>query len=94
MMIVVAGALTVDAARREGYLEGCVDVVIAARSAPGCLDFALSADLLDPARINVFERWASEEDLQRFRGGGPGEGQRAALVRVDVGEYAVVPAQT
>ncbi len=34
-MIIVAGALTVDPAGRDAYLDGCVPVVTAAREAPG-----------------------------------------------------------
>jgi hypothetical protein len=70
--------------------EGCARTVEAARRAQGCLDFALSPDLLEPGRINVFERWESDDDLHRFRGSGPDEGQLAALVNIDVDEYAVV----
>ena len=88
-MIVVAGALTVDPDRRDAYLRGCTEVVSAARVAQGCLDFALSPDLLEPGRINVFERWNSNEDLVRFRGSGPDDGQRAALLDVQVGEWMV-----
>lgn len=88
-MIIVAGALTVDPEERGAYLEGCVKVVSAAREARGCLDFALSPDLLEPGRINVYERWSSDEDLQRFRGSGPDGGQLAALLNIEVGEYAV-----
>jgi hypothetical protein len=44
---------------------------------------------LEPGRVNVFERWDSDEDLQRFRGAGPDGGQLAALLSIDVGEYAV-----
>jgi quinol monooxygenase YgiN len=58
-VIVVAGSVRVDAEARDAYLDGCREVVAAAREAPGCLDFALSADLLEPDRINVFERWES-----------------------------------
>ena len=89
-MIIVAGALTVDPGGREAYLEGCVEVVAAAREARGCLDFALSPDLLEAGRINVYERWTSEDDLHRFRGSGPDAGQLAALLDIDVNEYAVV----
>ena len=89
-MIIVAGALVVDPDGRDAYLEGCVAVVAAARRAQGCLDFALSPDLLEPGRINVYERWSSAEDLLRFRGSGPDEGQHAALLDIDVSEYAVV----
>jgi quinol monooxygenase YgiN len=93
-MIIVAGALTVDPEGREAYLEGCVSIVVAARRARGCLDFALSADLLEPGRINVYERWSSEEDLHRFRQSGPDDDQLAALLRIDVGEYPVVERRT
>ena len=88
-MIIVAGALTVDPDGRDAYLDGCVSLVEAARRADGCLDFALSPDLLDPGRINVYERWSSDEDLQRFRGSGPDGGQLTALLDIDVSEYAV-----
>ncbi len=44
---------------------------------------------MEPDRINVFERWATAEALQRFRGSGPDEGQRAELRSADVREYAV-----
>jgi quinol monooxygenase YgiN len=89
-VIIVAGALTVDPEGRDTYLEDCVSVVEAARRAEGCLDFALSPDLLEPERINVYERWSSAEDLQRFRGSGPDAGQLAELLDIQVGEYAVV----
>ena len=86
-MIIVAGALVVDPDGRDAYLEGCVSVVEAARRAEGCLDFALSPDLLEPGRINVFERWRSDEDLQLFRGSGPDGGQLVALLDIQVKEY-------
>jgi quinol monooxygenase YgiN len=70
-VLIIAGWLRVDPASRADYLEGCAAVVEQARSAPGCLDFALSADLLDPGRINVHERWESDEQLHAFRGNGP-----------------------
>ena len=88
-MIIVAGSLTVEPARRDAYLETCVAVVATARGTAGCLDFALSPDLLDARRINVFERWESEEALQRFRGSGPDAGQQAELQYIDVREYQV-----
>ena len=90
-MIVVAGALFVDAAQRDAYLDGSATVVAAAREAEGCLDFALSADLLDPRRVNVYERWASADSLRRFRGSGPDAAQRAALLDIRVDEYEVIP---
>ena len=86
-MILVAGALFVDAAGRDAYLAGCRAVVEQARATPGCLDFALSADLVDPRRINVLERWDDEAALLRFRGSGPSDEQVDAVQEADVQEF-------
>ncbi len=88
-MIIVSGSLQVAPQEREHYLQGCVEVVRLARAAPGCLDFALSPDLVDEGRINVLERWRSEEELAAFRGSGPSSDQQAALLSVDVQEHRV-----
>ncbi len=50
-MVIVAGHLVVVPAQRKSYLGDCTRVVEQARQAPGCLDFVIGADLLDPARI-------------------------------------------
>ena len=89
-MIIVAGSLDVEPSSRQAYLDGCREVVEMAREAPGCLDYALSADLLDPGRINVFEHWDSVEALTRFRGSGPPGNQLAQLREIRVAEYEVV----
>lgn len=86
-MVIVAGHLIVAEDVRDGYLAGCVDVVEQARSAPGCLDFTISADLLDPARINIFERWESRNAVEAFRGSGPGGDQGDMIVAASVSEY-------
>jgi quinol monooxygenase YgiN len=88
-MVIVAGRLFVDPAGRERYLAGCAEVVEQARRAPGCLDFAIAADLIDPGRINIFERWQTQEAVESFRGSGPGEGQSAAILAASVAEYDV-----
>ena len=46
-MIIVSGWLRLAAEERAAYLNGCRDVIIAARSAEGCLDFHLSADPIE-----------------------------------------------
>lgn len=88
-MVIVAGQLVVDPAQREHYLAGCVSVVEQARRAPGCLDFSLTADLIDPGRINVFERWETQDAVRTFRGSGPDEDQSAAMLAASVAEYDV-----
>ena len=88
-MVIVAGHIVVDPGRRAAYLAGCVEVVEAARRAPGCLDFAITADLVDPGRIVVLERWATQADVEAFRGSGPADEQSAAMLSASVAEYDV-----
>ena len=47
-MVIVAGHITVDPEQRESHLAGCMNVVEKARRGDGCLDFVITADLLDP----------------------------------------------
>jgi quinol monooxygenase YgiN len=89
-MVIVAGHLLVDADERGTYLEGCREVVAAARAADGCLDFAITADLVDARRVNVFERWESREAVEAFRGDGPSGDQQAAIRGGSVAEYGAV----
>ena len=70
--VIVAGHLAVDPSQRDDYLSGCVGVVRQARATAGCLDFALSADLIDAGRINILERWESRAAVEVFRGSGVG----------------------
>ena len=88
-MLIVAGWLRVDPAVREEYLAGCTAVVEQARAAQGCLDFTLSADLVEPGRINIHERWDNENDLLAFRDSGPEEDQQVAIVDASVRRYEV-----
>jgi heme-degrading monooxygenase HmoA len=79
----------VDEDQRDAYLTTCVDVVEQARRTTGCLDFTITADLLDPTRINILERWESREDVEAFRGGGPSDDQGAMIRGADVSEYDI-----
>ena len=69
-MLIIAGSLTVDPADRETALAINGVTVLKAREAPGCHDFVQVADPVDPSRINIFERWESEDHLVTFRGAG------------------------
>lgn len=89
-MIIVSGHLSVAPDEREAYLATCVEVVRRARARDGCLDFALSPDLLDPGRVNVLERWSDAQQLRAFRGAGIGTEQATMLLDVAVEEHEVV----
>lgn len=79
-MFIIAGHLRVDIADRDAYVADCRTVCEQARRAPGCLDYTVAADPLEPDRVNVYELWATGETLTQFRGSGP-EDQLSRRVR-------------
>jgi quinol monooxygenase YgiN len=92
-MVIVAGHLIVGPEQRASYIAECVSTVEHARRADGCLDFAITADLLDPGRVNIFERWESQAAVDAFRSGGPSNEQLSAIVSGSVAEYDIVGAR-
>jgi quinol monooxygenase YgiN len=77
-MVIVAGTFTVDPARRAEFLESRLESIHASRGDQGCLEYAMSADAVDPGVIRLFEMWSSIEDLhahvQRIRSSGAAAG--------------------
>lgn len=65
--IVIAGWYTVDPDLRDDVVASFRDLVQRARRAPGCLDLAITADPIDPSRINNFELWRSQLELDAWR---------------------------
>ncbi|WP_310786254.1 putative quinol monooxygenase [Mycobacterium sp. Z3061] len=88
-MVIVAGLIVVDPASRDNYLANCLEVIRLARQTADCLDFAISADPLDPGRVNIIERWVSQAAVDAFRGSGPSDDQQDAIVSGCVCEYDV-----
>lgn len=88
-MIIVSGWLNVEPHQRDAYLESCRPIIEAARSTPGCLDFHLSPDPLEPDRVNVFEQWQDAEAVERFRDGGPDTDLQAAILAATVHQHEI-----
>jgi quinol monooxygenase YgiN len=88
-VVIVSGHVVVDAEDRDDYLSACVEVVRQARRAHGCLDFVLSADLLEQGRVNIFERWESQAAVEAFRDAGPSFEQANMIRAASVAEYDV-----
>lgn len=65
--VIVAGWFTVDPAKRAHVIASHKSLIARARQAPGCIDLAISADTLDPSRVNNFELWESSEHLEAWR---------------------------
>lgn len=62
-MIIVGGSFEVDPEQRDAFLEGRREAMLASRAEPGCLEYVFGADPVDPSRVVLFERWASQEAL-------------------------------
>jgi quinol monooxygenase YgiN len=88
-MIIVAGYLEVHESDRALYVAECAAAVTAARRADGCIDFAVSADAVDPCRVNVFECWQARELLLAFRGQGPDDNMRSRILHANIAEYEI-----
>ena len=54
-MIIVSGRIYVSPGQREGFLASSRAAVTDARRAPGCRDFVVAADPIEPDRVNVYE---------------------------------------
>jgi len=70
-MIIVAGRIRVTPGRRDAFLASSRQAMLEARSAPGCRDFVVAADPIEPDRVNVDEKWETESELASLRGSGP-----------------------
>jgi quinol monooxygenase YgiN len=64
MQVLVVGSIQVDAAQRNALLAAIRPHVARTRAEePGCLDYAFTADTVEPDRVVVLERWADEGSL-------------------------------
>ena len=88
-MLIIAGSLILDPAHRTTFLAANADVVVQARQATGCLDFVQAADPIDASRINIFERWDTEEHLLSFRGAGQPASDSPPIQSANVLRYVI-----
>lgn len=66
-MIIIAGYELVDAMERDKYVAAHRDLVSRARAFDGCIHVAITADSLDPERINSVEVWRDAEVMDEWR---------------------------
>lgn len=62
-MLIITAKMYVDPERRAEFLAGMEDEIRQARTEPGCVDFIVAPDLVEPGRVNLFEQWATAEDF-------------------------------
>ena len=66
-MIIIAGYTRTEAHKRDAAVAAFADMVGKARKQDGCLDFSISADSVDPDRVNLFECWRDQDSLDAWR---------------------------
>lgn len=66
-MIVIAGYELVSAKDRTKYVDAFCDLVSRGREFDGCVHIAITADSVDPERINSVEVWRDAEALDEWR---------------------------
>jgi quinol monooxygenase YgiN len=88
-VLIIAGSVQVAPERRDALVAMFEDLVRRARQAPGCLDVAVTADSVDPGRINNLERWESQEHLDAWRAVADAPDVGAEMIAVDVGLFDV-----
>ncbi|MEM6610642.1 MAG: putative quinol monooxygenase [Pseudomonadota bacterium] len=74
--IVISAQIDLDPAQRADALTKAKPHIDAALAQPGCIAYDWSADGNDPARVNVFEEWESEEALAAHFAGSAYSGMR------------------
>src|SRR4028118_870331 len=66
-MIIIAGYELVEAEERDSIVDAHRDLVTRARSFDGCIHVAITADSVDPERINSVEVWRDAQVMDEWR---------------------------
>ncbi|SDS54897.1 putative quinol monooxygenase [Jiangella sp. DSM 45060] len=85
-MIIIAGHELVDADERDAFVAAFRGLVARARATDGCLHVAITADSVDPERVNVVEVWRDADALNAWRRRARGP-KSARPTRVDIKRY-------
>lgn len=93
-MIIIAGhSRARNPVERDAAVAAFVPMIERARQQDGCLDMALSADAVDPERVNIFECWRDQPSLDAWRkiAKGPRVALRASQVKLYRADKAEKP---
>lgn len=64
---ILAGTFELDPKDRDAWLAGRAHLMRRSRAEDGCIAYVFAADPLEPGRVVLYERWASEEALAGHR---------------------------
>jgi quinol monooxygenase YgiN len=87
-VIIIGGSFEIDPAERDAFLASRVEPMRMSRAEQGNIEYCLAADPVEPGRVILFERWASQADLdahmQRLRSSSPVQGPRPTRTTITV----------
>ena len=63
-MIVIAGEIEIDPAKRDAGVAAALRVMEATRQEAGCISYTFSGDLVEAGRFRIFEEWESQAVLE------------------------------
>jgi quinol monooxygenase YgiN len=93
-MILVTGQMDIDPDKRDEFVDLIRPLMTATREEAGCDHYAFTADVEDPGRFHIHERWEDDatmdahsksEHLAAFMGSLGGIVRGASLTRWDGG---------
>ncbi|HTV71375.1 MAG TPA: antibiotic biosynthesis monooxygenase family protein [Rhizobiaceae bacterium] len=89
-MIIIAGYTRTDKGKRDASVTAFAGMVARAMQQDGCLDMSISADTIDPERVNIFECWRDQQSWDAWRkiARGPRFTPREAQVKLYRSEVA------
>jgi quinol monooxygenase YgiN len=87
-VIIVNGTFEVDPDERDAFLAERGERMRTSRAEAGCLEYTFAADPLQPERVVLFERWASQADLDAHLAG-PSPATQIAARRYSITLYDV-----
>src|SRR5205085_1151717 len=66
---ILAGTFELEPADRDAWLAVRTDLMRRSRAEAGCIAYVFAANPIEPGRVVLYERWASEEALDGHRAG-------------------------
>jgi quinol monooxygenase YgiN len=61
--VIIAGWMDYEPEHRDEVVRHLPTVALPTLEEPGCLDYAMTPEAANPCRIRIFERWATQADL-------------------------------
>jgi quinol monooxygenase YgiN len=62
-MVIIQGTFRVAPGERDAFVAQSAETMKVVRTEPGCLEYVMAADPLEPDRVVLSERWATRDDL-------------------------------